>query len=705
MKNHLLYIFLFFSLLCSAQTIKIDKGIDRKAIGDSVSIFLDPTNTWNYEEVVDSANFEPSDAAVPNFGIFEGAVWFKIRVQNTSNESLFLEVGSPIIDSIFFYDPIHDSVVLQGDAFPFRERYRDFNHFLFELPFRADSVQTFYLKMSSSGQLQVPLYIGTISAMEHVDHVINNALFFFFGLMTVMILYNLFLYFVVRDKSYLFYVLYITILMVTQLVPQGFAYQYFWPQSPQFAQYSMLVFPIAVGVTGIFFFNSFLQTWKYLPKFRYVFRTLFVFYSIVLILLIVGALQIAYALVDLTAMLVSLSMLLGAVLIYRKGNRAALFFLIAWSIFLTGIIFWVLKDAGIVPHNNFTNYLMIIGAGLETILLSIGLADRINTLRKEKEAARKNEIHALQENKRIISKQNVLLEEKVQARTKELAQVNTELQSAMDSMMETQEKLIESEKMASLGQLTAGVAHEINNPINFVTSNIDPLRRDIADIIDLLEKYRALSPENIGKKIQEVRDFEAEIELPYLKDELDSIISNISEGAERTSEIVKGLKFFARDHKGDKSSMAINEGIESTITVLQNKLEDIEIVRHFGAVPNGLFYAGKLNQVFLNLLSNSIDAIQARKDAHESGKIEIITSHDEQNDEIKLIFRDNGIGVPEDVRQKMYDPFFTTKSVGKGTGLGLSIVYQIIDLHQGSIHFENNEAGGATFTIHLPVHQ
>ncbi len=705
MRNYTIYFFIFFSFICQAQTITIEKDADRKAIGNKISFFLDSRNEWNYSSVVDSADFKVSQNDVPNFGIFEGAVWLKIRVHNKLDESLFLEVGSPIIDSIFLYSPQNEKVVVQGDAFPFQERFRDFNHFIFELPDYQDSVQTFYLKMNSSGQLQVPLYLGSLSTIEHVDHLINNALFFFFGLMSVMILYNLLLYFVVRDRSYLFYVLYIAILMITQLVPQGFAYQYFWPESPQFAQYAMLIFPIAVGITGIFFFNSFLQTWKYLPRLLYVFRTLFLLYGAAVVVLIFGALQIAYALVDLTAMLVSFSMLIGAILIYRKGNRAALFFLIAWLIFLTGIIFWVLKDAGIVPHNNFTNYLMIIGAGLETILLSIGLADRINTLRKEKEIARKNEILALQENENIISRQNILLEEKVQARTEELAQVNTELQSTMDSMIETQQKLIESEKMASLGQLTAGVAHEINNPINFVTANIAPLRQDIADIIMLLEKYRALSPENIEDKLEEIRQFESEIELSYLKNELDNIISNIKEGAHRTSEIVKGLKLFARDHKGEKSSTIINEGIESTITILQNKLDGIEVIRNYGTLPTGEFYGGKLNQVFLNLLSNSIDAIHERHESIERGEIEITTAYDKEENRIRITFKDNGTGISEEVRQKVYDPFFTTKPVGKGTGLGLSIVYQIIDLHKGVIHCESNESGGTTFNIQLPLHR
>jgi signal transduction histidine kinase len=396
-------------------------------------------------------------------------------------------------------------------------------------------------------------------------------------------------------------------------------------------------------------------------------------------------------------------MLIGAAIILRRGNKTAIYFLLAWSMFLVGIVFWVLKDTGALPHNNLTNYTMLLGAGLETILLSIGLANRINIYRAEKDRSRSNEIKALKENKRLISEQNVILEQKVKERTNELVKVNEELEEALKSVVDAQSKLLESEKMASLGHLTAGIAHEINNPINFVSSNIEPLKRDLKDIEELLLLYATLDENNFKTKLKEIEDFKEEIELPYLKNELNEIITNIEEGARRTGEIVKGLKTFSRDDHKSKVPSDVNQGIQSSLTLVQNKLASIEVVTDFKELPQILCYPGKLNQVFMNIIVNAIDAIKSKYTNGEGGLLEINTYYQESNQSIVVSFKDNGTGIPEKLLNKIYDPFFTTKDVGKGTGLGLSIVYKIIENHKGQIILDTEEYVGTTFKFILPV--
>jgi signal transduction histidine kinase len=465
----------------------------------------------------------------------------------------------------------------------------------------------------------------------------------------------------------------------------------------------MFIFPIAVGVTGILFFNSFLKTKEYAPKLIWVFRFYFILYLISSVLVILNEFKGAYTLIDLTAMLVALTMLIGAIIILIKGNKTAVYFLLAWSLFLVGIVFWVLKDTGVLPHNNLTNYTMLLGAGLETILLSIGLANRINIYREEKDLSRSNEIKALKENERLISEQKTSLEQKVKVRTNELEKVNTELEHALKSVMEAQSKLLESEKMASLGHLTAGIAHEINNPINFVSSNIEPLKRDLKDIENLLLMYASLDEKNSKEKLKEIEAFKEEIELPYLKNELSEIINNIEEGARRTGEIVKGLKTFSRDDHKSKVAADINKGIESSLTLVQNKLASIKVETDLKKIPQILCYSGKLNQVFMNIIVNAIDAINSKYENGEGGKLSISSHYDESNQSIVIIFKDNGVGIPEELLNKIYDPFFTTKAVGKGTGLGLSIVYKIIENHKGQIIIDSDEQVGTTFKFILPV--
>ena len=694
---------IFLSGIVFSQEVVIDDSFNRDAIGKKISVFQDKSGELTIDEVQDLDAFNISEEEVPNFGISRGNVWIKIEVTNTTERDYFLEVAQPTLDEVAFYDIANDFVSIEGDQFEFYNRDIQFNHFVFDLQLNRGETKTYFLKVNSSNQVQIPLYIGTYDKIDQVNQQLVVFLSIFLGLMIAMILYNAVIYVFVKDTSYLYYVLYITILMFTQLTPHGYTFQFFWPEYTVFTQYSMFLFPIAVGVTGILFFNSFLKTKVFAPRLIWVFRFYFVLYSIGVVLVILNDFKGAYTLIDITAMLVALTMLIGAIVILRRGNKTAIYFLLAWSMFLVGIVFWVLKDTGVLPHNNLTNYTMLLGAGLETILLSIGLANRINIYRAEKDKSRSNEIKALKENKRLISEQNIILEKKVKERTTELVKVNDELEEALKSVVEAQSKLLESEKMASLGQLTAGIAHEINNPINFVSSNIEPLKRDLKDIEELLLLYASLDESNFKAKLKEIEDFKDEIELPYLKNELNEIITNIEEGARRTGEIVKGLKTFSRDDHKTKVASDINQGIESSLTLVQNKLASIVVTNDLKELPQILCYPGKLNQVFMNIIVNAIDAIKSKYENGVGGNLSISTHYEESNQSVVILFKDNGVGIPKDLLNKIYDPFFTTKDVGKGTGLGLSIVYKIIENHKGKIILDSDEQVGTTFTLILPV--
>jgi signal transduction histidine kinase len=281
---------------------------------------------------------------------------------------------------------------------------------------------------------------------------------------------------------------------------------------------------------------------------------------------------------------------------------------------------------------------------------------------------------------------------------------NGELREALEKLKKAQSHLVQSEKMASLGQLTAGVAHEINNPINFVSANITPLKRDINEIVELLEKYSELDENNYQNRISEIRKIKNKVDFNYTITEINSLLNGIEEGSRRTAEIVKGLRNFSRLDEEDMKKANINEGIQSTLVLLKSKLKQnsIEVINSFDDLPEIECYPGQLNQVFMNILSNAIDIIadtvSSKKEKH---KIFITTS--KENDNIKISFRDTGKGMSEEVKKKIFDPFFTTKDVGKGTGLGLSISYGIIQKHKGTIRVNTEEKKGTEFLITLPV--
>ncbi|WP_157638064.1 ATP-binding protein [Flexithrix dorotheae] len=276
-----------------------------------------------------------------------------------------------------------------------------------------------------------------------------------------------------------------------------------------------------------------------------------------------------------------------------------------------------------------------------------------------------------------------------------------ELEITLKKLKFTQTQLVDAEKMASLGQLTAGIAHEINNPINFVSANVKPLRRDFSEIKELIDKVRVFynngsSPEHA----RDIKNFAEEIDIDFILEEVESLIAGIEEGAFRTKEIVSGLRNFSRRDESDFKLSDIHQGINSTLTLLKSKFKNrINLKIEFGDIPKIECHPGQLNQVFMNILNNASQAITGK------GEVTVKTEPGQKNKNIKISISDSGKGIPKEIQSKIFEPFFTTKDVGEGTGLGLSISYGIIERHNGSIKVKSQVGKGTTFTITLPINQ
>lgn len=280
---------------------------------------------------------------------------------------------------------------------------------------------------------------------------------------------------------------------------------------------------------------------------------------------------------------------------------------------------------------------------------------------------------------------------------KTLADTYFQLNKAHEDLKTTQTKLVEAEKMASLGQLTAGIAHEINNPVNFISGNLHPLREDLSDLMKVLQLYETeIKARGLEAEFREVLESKEEVDLDVIQEEIQELMSGIEEGASRTSEIVKGLRTFARMDGGEPQIFDLHKGLDSTLALLKNQLENIEVIRKYDAAPEIEGFPGRINQVFMNLLSNAIHAMP------DGGWLEIKTDTSQEG-WISVSIQDTGSGITEDIRQKIFDPFFTTKDVGEGTGLGLAISLGIVQQHGGNIEVESQPGHGTCMTISLPV--
>lgn len=328
----------------------------------------------------------------------------------------------------------------------------------------------------------------------------------------------------------------------------------------------------------------------------------------------------------------------------------------------------------------------------------------------------------LRQAQQMLAEQNVVLEQEICDRKKiqssledremQLKQQTERLEAALTKIQNTQLQLIQSEKMASLGQLVAGIAHEINNPISFIYGNVHYVNDYLDNLVSTIKMYQTSYP----NPTENIKDFTEDIDLDFVIDDLNSMMDSMKTGVERIHTIVLGLRTFSRLDEADIKSVDLHEGIESTLLIVQHRLQEtdrhppIQVLKHYGELPSVTCYSGQIHQVFLHLIENAIDAIEDKSFDPSLSEdfmptIEIRTESTDDH-QVIVCFQDNGIGISDDIKNRIFNPFFTTKSVGQGSGLGLSICYQIIvEEHQGQLNYSALPEGGSQFTIQIPVHR
>ena len=287
-----------------------------------------------------------------------------------------------------------------------------------------------------------------------------------------------------------------------------------------------------------------------------------------------------------------------------------------------------------------------------------------------------------------------------------LEQSNLALQETIDQLKEAQGQLINSEKMASLGVLTAGIAHEINNPISFISSSSIGLSKNIRFLLDIQQKYDEILSRYQDQQLAELNEYKASHDFDERLSELTQLTDNIIEGSRRISGIVRSLRQFSRLDEADMKEIDIRENIESTLILLHHKIsKDIIISKNYGELPPVPCYPAKISQVLMNILSNAIDAVLPKAGMGEQCEIAISTGDRELggNRYAVVTISDTGTGIAPEAMKKIFDPFFTTKPVGRGMGLGLSISNNIIREHGGKIEVQSTPGSGTTFTILLPL--
>ncbi len=826
--------------------------VDRDEIhlGKYLQILEDKTGNLDIEKISSSQfedNWYQNEEDVPNFGFSNSAYWVRFRISGNSNKNVIrlLQIDFPLHDYLDIYIPDSSgdfSVYKTGDRRPFSTKPIAHRTFLVKIELKPNIQQTIYLRIESYDGIHESLPIVLLKPGAFEQNTRTEYLWFglFYGILLAMLGYNLFIFFSLKDHTYLYYVLYLTFFILWSFTFDGLTFQYLWPEAPDWNNFIINIFGLIAVIFTARFTQSYFNSKEIIPGLHKVYQGCILFFLITLIIAITGEYAITVLIMS-TGILVFLVInLLTGVITLTRGYAPAKFYLWAWSIFIISFLLFLMKTIDIIPSNLITENSFRMGVVIEVVLLSFALSyriklyeqQRIKTAEKLKQAekieAQAQELETLDNIVRAINREvefdNViksLLKQGLELfshitrsaalifdnstksyhiiaaegfdinkvknismtiediRTKfsnisnkvgkgifivrnnedksknkifskltqsksvlamsislqghlagfllfdnksgfdtfdrsdahkmkhfrshaisafAKAKMLKDLKEKTEQIVKTQNQLVMQEKMASLGQMTAGIAHEIKNPLNFITNFSEAT-------VQLAEELK----EELQKNKQDNSDYD------YVEEILEYIEQNtkdISENSKRADGIIQSMMLHTRGEKAERRAVDINFLLDQNINLAyhgfraQDSSFNVTIEKDFDeSIGMQEVVHQDIGRVFLNILNNACYAVREKQiDQGDSFSPTIWVSSQSLDEKIEIKIRDNGPGIPKEIINKIIEPFFTTKPTGEGnTGLGLSISYDIVvNEHQG-IFEVNSEVGEFTeFVIGLP---
>lgn len=629
--------------------------------------------------------FKRQNTETLNFGVTRSVIWLKFSLQNEAPQRVpawILSFDYPLFDYVTLYvqKGNHWQTQQSGDMLPYSARPMKHRHFAFTLDLPDTTATTCYVRLASSGSMQININLQQPTAFAQEDLYAELGHGIFFGALLIMMCYNLFLYVGLRDKAYLAYVAFLLVNLLLQAAFSGHTTQFMLGESPYWANHIIPILMAASSIVMAAFSITFLNTRQFATTTHKILLAIIALASIDLLLSFWLRLSITISIAGLLVIIGCVTVIVAGIISLRKGNRAARFYLLAWAFLIISGLITSFRNFGFLAPGFFTTNCVRIASMVEAVLLAMALADRYNQYKKEKEAAQAETL-------RIQQEANLELEEKVMDRTKLLHQSLEELRTA-------QAKLVQKEKMASLGELTAGIAHEIQNPLNFVT-NFAEVSEELVE--DLKSEVKAGAHENALTLVD------------YLSNNLNKIVHH----GKRAGSIVKGMLLHSRKDIGEVREIDLCALADDCMKLAyqsyktKNNTCNVQLTKRFEYEP--VMYAcnpQELDRVLMNLFTNALYALDRQKTRDSDGyQPELTVTIRQIKTGIEIVVHDNGTGMPPNIQEKIFQPFFTTKPANQGTGLGLSISFDIITKgFGGELTVASVDNAFTAFTIRLPLH-
>jgi two-component system, NtrC family, sensor kinase len=696
-KINFLFQLLILSLVGSSQDVitwqKSDKGV---SIGTQLYIFEEINEKFQIEDM-DKADvqskFKKYDKPMYNNSLSDKVHWFKFTLKNETPDQLVLAINQAIIGDITLYFKDQTKLWQNMEShvnMAWHERSIKHHLHNFQLP---PSTEAYYLRVESR-TTPISLHLWHKSSFERKKTTNLIVLSLIVGFMVFVILYNLFLYFTIRRIEYLIYCFLITGYLLFSLTSTGFI-NYFAYGTDLWEWYRWI--PIILQPIGMIYTLIFLDVYKYpkvfkIGKITAAYFITYIIWNIFLTRVGIGLISQIHALIGMLIM-VSIGVYVG-----RQGNKLGYYFAAAYIMMLLfGTLDVSYINFGMPPYIYDLSHI-VIAFLFEVIILSYLLTKRLDWENRaaisSKVEAQEKLMQTMSENERIVKDQNIILEKLVGQRTQEL-------QKSLEDLKLTQRQLIQSEKMASLGELTAGIAHEIQNPLNFV-NNFSEVSSELVD--EMTEEF----------KLGHTSDAFA------IAEDLKQNLQKITHHGKRADAIVKGMLQHSRSNTGLKEFININTLCEEYLNLAyhgyraKDKTFNATFLTNFDqSLPLLEIVPQDIGRVILNLINNAFYAVNEKsKDQnniaqHKESKYQptLTISTYQLDNEVKISIKDNGTGIPSALKDKIFNPFFTTKPTGNGTGLGLSLSFDIIKANGGTIELNSIDGEGSEFIISVPIQE